>query len=223
MSKKHTKTPARNTKRRAKAPEPRINRITAWIHGVINPLEEVLEREALNGRRRVASFQWRSEAIESPRYLRSYFSRAGGILLEDLATYFPRIVELEKVHDALVPEITRLAKGVFDALIEDKNFTSFVEENFRKVCDPKTMIKDVACDLVNDDPEFVEVEENSYRDVWNHALPSLHTFRETAGWQPLRSALKTLEEQSEAIRDELLKLRNVLAHKFDVPPAPLNT
>ncbi|MHB8875098.1 MAG: hypothetical protein ACYC8T_15540 [Myxococcaceae bacterium] len=203
-----------------KQPGPR--RVEAWIYGVINPLEEALEREALDGRRRVPSYRWRSDSLENLLPLRQYLSRSAAVILDDLATYHPPIIEMEEDHDTFLSELRRRAKQVFEELVANQAFRTFVEQNFRKVCDPKSMVNDVAEDLVNDDPEFVDVNEGSYREVWNRTLGDLKKLRGQAAYEPLRTALVELETRSDEMRQELLQLRAQLAEDFDVPPAPLH-
>ena len=203
-----------------KQPGPR--RVEAWIYGVINPLEEALEREALDGRRRVPSYRWRSDSLESLLPLRQYLSRSAAVILDDLATYHPRIIEMEKNHDTLLSDLRMRAKQVFEVLVANETFRAFVEHNFTKVCNPESMVNEVAEDLVNDDPAFVDVNEGSFREVWNRTLDHLKKLREQAGYEPLRSALVELETRSDEMREELRQLRAQLAEDFDVPPAPLH-
>lgn len=141
--------------------------------------------------------------------------------MEDLASYFPRVLELEHAHDARLSELTAEAKRVFEALLRDQRFVAVARGHFASVCAPDTLLTEVAQDLVNDDPEVVTAPSGSYRAAWNRALPELRKLREEAGYAALSAALESLRTGSDGMRDELVALRTRLVEEFDVPPAPL--
>lgn len=201
--------------------KPGERRVEAWIYAVINPLEEALEREALHGESRVPSYRWRTDDLERLRPLRYYLSRSAALILDDLATYYPAIRDLERRHDALLSELKQRAKQLFAALIENESFREFADQHFQKVSASESRVTEVAESLVNDDPEFVDASEG-YPEAWNRALPELKRLREEAGYEPLRAALIELETQSDGMRAELIKLRAKLVEEFQVPPAPLH-
>lgn len=202
--------------------KPGRNRVEAWIYGVINPLEEAVESEALAGLRRDPSFRSRGSGLESLLRFRRYLTRSGALILDDLSTYHPAIKDTEKRHDLLIAELEWEAKRLFDRLSANQDFQTFVEENFKQVCAPDSMLREVTEDLVNDTSEIVDPNEGSYSEAWNRALPSLKKFRSEAGYEALERKLAELREQSENLRGELIRLRARLVEEFDVPPAPLH-
>lgn len=202
--------------------KPGPNRVQAWIYGVINPLEEALESEALAGRRRDASFRSRTGGLENLLRLRRYLTRSGALILDDLSTYSPAMKEFEKRHDTLIADVEWEAKKLFERLFTSKEFAGVVEKHFKEVCAPDSMLREVTEALVNDAAQYADPNEGSYGEAWNRALPVLEKFREEAGYQTLNAKLGELRQQSEDLRDELIQLRAKLVEEFDVPPAPLH-
>ena len=202
-----------------KKPGPR--RVEAWIYGVINPLEEALERESLDGRRRDPGYRWRTDSLENLLALRSYLSRSAVVIMDELLSFHPALVELEKKHDALLGRIKQAATATFDSLCENPEFQALVKSRFAQVCEPETMLQMVAEDVVNDEAASVDFVEASYRHVWKETRQELMQLREQSNYLPLRSALRELEEESDQMRSQLLALRAQLSEEFDIPPASL--
>lgn len=201
--------------------KPGPRRVEAWIYGVINPLEEALERESLDGRRRDPGYRWRTDSLENLLALRGYLSRAASVIMDELVSFHPSLVELEKKHDELLGRIKAAATTTFEALCESSEFQAFVTSRFAEVCEPKTMLQMVAEDVVNDEAASVDSVEGSYRHVWKESRKELMKLREQSNYLPLRSALRDLEEESERMRGQLLALRSQLSEEFDIPPASL--
>lgn len=202
--------------------KPGPNRVQAWIYGVINPLEEAVEGEALAGLRRNPSYRSRRGGLENLLPLRKYLTRSGSLILDDLATYYPAITDFEKAHDEVIGGLAWEAKKVFDRLVANEDFQRVVAEHFSSVCAPDTMLREVTECLVNDEAEYPDPSEGHFSDAWNRALPVLKRSRDQAGYQALEAKLRELRERSDALRDELNSLRRRLVEEFDVPPAPLH-
>ena len=187
--------------------KPGRNRVEAWIYGVINPLEEAVEIEALAGLRRDPTFRSRGVGLENLLRFRKYLTRSGALILDDLSTYHPPIKETEKRHDELIAELEWEANSLFKRLSANPDFQTFVEQNFKDVCAPDSMLREVTENLINDTAESVDPNEGSFSEAWNRSLPSLKKFRKEAGYQALESKLAELREHSENIRGELMRLR----------------
>lgn len=153
--------------------------------------------------------------------MREYLPRSAGLILDDLASCHPLVRDLERSHDEGVRAVVSSAKVLFDALVANGEFRAFAEQHFVGVNEPESVVNDVAEDLVNDDPEFVDPKVGTYREGWNRALDRLKAFRAEANYEPLSAALKDVEGRAERAKDELTRLRARLVEEFDVPPAPV--
>ncbi len=201
---------------------PGRHRVEAWIYGVINPLAEALERESVLGRGRSPTYRWRTYSLERILSLRGYLSRGAVLILEDLASENRDFLKLERRHDALVERLRAAAHVTFKALVENAEFRAFVEKHFSKVSDDSEFVhSDVAEDLVNDVPEYVNAKAGRYQHVWNRCLPELKALRQRFQYDELEASLAGLRQGSERMLAELVALRSKLVQEFDVPPAPI--
>ncbi|MBI5197283.1 MAG: hypothetical protein HZA19_01610 [Nitrospirae bacterium] len=216
--------------RQQSPPQKGSDRVSAWIHTVINPLIEALriEKKFLDDR----NWTWRYliGELEFIRPLKFYLDQPMWHNFDDFLRANPKFQKQIDGHDQLLDKLTKECQKASGDLVTSKSFQGKVgklRSNYQQGGEDypggkvpeKDFTKLVAQYLVNNIKELPEYYTISK--FWSRFGEELLHFRTGQTFQVLNKAGEQLEKYDVVLIKKLKDLQFEFCQKYDIPAAPL--
>jgi hypothetical protein len=212
-------------------------RVEAWVHSVLNPIMDGLDRERLLLERGNLSWRAYSRSCEYIRPVEQYVDPSQLPNLEDFLEDPENLGFVERFHqhDHSLEELESSANRFLDGLMKSTMFSQEVENAFQEYVAKPHTVQSFSTTMTNENlAKFVgEYLINNVENLEQHYV--LHKFwsenrerfrhsAESAEFHEQREsfhhAVKELLEISRNLLSHLKEHRRLLCTRFDIPAAP---
>jgi hypothetical protein len=216
----------------AKQPKKRSQRVAAWIYEVINPIIEGLERELYFLQTGNGTWRYFSQRCEFIRPVQEYVESAQWPNYSDFVVEHPDFKKRFQSHDTSLSGLNNSASALFGALLGNPQFTEKVDSSFQAYEERRSQ-EPMASDLAymkQDLPKLVaEYLINNISDLpshyaaarfWATSSNDLRAFQNSTNlFDPLRAAKEMLSVESQRLISDLEIKRSKFLGTFDLPAA----